>query len=138
MDWNIIKEKLGDTITEALGKYIDEQCDEAAFSAKELQRKKDMRSTIMALIKLNQEDITIYNLMKEYFDINSINEVEALVCEARISYQIRELRKYFTGKGMSVFEFRKLAQDCKIEEKLYENVKLRTMSIEKLAIEIKK
>ena len=39
---------------------------------------------------------------------------------------------------MSVFEFRKLAQDCKIEEKLYENVKLRTMSVEKLAIEIKK
>ena len=138
MDWNIIKEKLGDTITEALRKYIDGQCDEAAFSAKELQRKKDMRRTIMALIKLNQEDITIYNLMKEYFDIDSINEVESLVCEARISYQIRELRKYFTGKGMSVFEFRKLAQDCKIEEKLYVNVKLRTMSVEKLAIEIKK
>ncbi len=44
----------------------------------------------MALIKLNQEDITIYNLMKEYFDIDSINEVESLVCEAGISYQIRE------------------------------------------------
>ena len=97
-----------------------------------------MRSTIMALIKLNQEDITIYNLMKEYFDIDSINEVESLVCEAGISYQIREQRKYFTGKGMFVFEFRRLAQDCKIEEKLYGNVKLRTMSVEKLAIEIKK
>lgn len=36
MDWK----KLGDTITEALRKYIDGQCDKAAFSAKELQQKK--------------------------------------------------------------------------------------------------
>lgn len=138
MDWNKIQKNVGDVVTDAVRDFIDEQCEETAFLAKEMQRKKDIKNTIMALIKVKQDDITIYNLLNEYFEIENISEAETIVREARISYQIIGLRKYLTGKGMKVHEFRELARECKLEEKLSENAQLRTMPIEKLDIVIRK
>ena len=110
MGWNKIQKNAGDVVTDAVRDFIDEQCEETAFLAKEMQRKKDIKNTIMALIKVKQDDITIYNLLNEYFEIENISEAETIVREARISYQIIGLRKYLTGKGMKVHEFRELAR----------------------------
>lgn len=117
---------------------IESHCDSEITEAQERQRHRDIEHATKAFLELKQNDIEIYHLLKEYFDIDSINEAEIVLGKAKISSQIGKLREYMETMGMSSSEFRVYAKEHNLNEKLRYNSKLLDMTAEKLKSAIEK
>lgn len=138
MDWKQGLQKMGIFLRDNAVDYINQYCDEEVVRAKEAQRKTDIYKAVCAFVELKQSDAVIYELLNEYFSIEDISEAREYISRARIHKQIKNLRVYCTGHGMTTFEFRKYAEAHALEEKLKSTPTLLELSPEKLKLHLDK
>lgn len=101
------------------------------------QRRRDINSVVKMLVALGNDDGTIFSLLAEHFEIDSIHEAECLVFNARKSVQIKKLRLFYESKGLPL-SFREYAEQHGLEQKLTDNPKLLSYTPEKLMAAIEK
>ena len=116
--------------------YINRCCDEEIVQTKETQRKTDIYKAVCAFVELKQSDAIIYELLNDHFSVEDISEAREYISRARIHKQIKKLRVYCTGHGMTTFEFCKYAEEHALEEQLKSTPKLLELSPEKLKLHL--
>lgn len=138
MDWKQGLQNMGVFLRENAVDYINQCCDEEVVRAKEAQRKTDICKAVCAFVELTQSDAVIYELLNDHFAVEDISEAREYISRARIHKQIKNLRVYCTGNGMTPFEFRKYAEEHALEERLKSTPKLLELSPEKLKMHLDK
>lgn len=138
MDWKQGLKKMGIFLRDNAVDYINQCCDEEIVQTKEAQRKTDIYKAVCAFVELKQSDAIIYELLNNHFNVEDISEAREYISRARIHKQIKNLRVYCTGHGMTTFEFRKYAEEYALEEQLKSTPKLLELSPEKLKLHLDK
>ena len=138
MDWKQGLQKMGIFLRDNAVDYINQCCDEEVVRAKEAQRKTDIYKAACAFVELEQSDAVIYELLNVHFSVEVFSVAGEYISRARIHKQIKNLRVYCTGHGMTTFEFRKYAEEHALEEQLKSTPKLLELSPEKLKLHLDK
>ena len=138
MDWKQGLQKMGVFLRDNAVDYINQCCDEEVLRAKGEQRKADIYKAVCAFVELKQPDAVIYELLNDHFAVEDISEAREYISRARIHRQIKNLRVYCTGHGMTPLEFRKYAEEHDLEERLKSTPKLLELSPEKLKVHLDK
>ena len=129
---------VGDIIRESIIRRDDEIAYQAADEATLREHDRMIQSAIAAFIDLDVDNETIYELLDKHFCVTAIRDAVEYTKHARINSQYYKLREYKQRQGMAPPEFRAYISDTHFEERMENEAKLRTLSVEKLASVLEK
>lgn len=121
-----------DAVAEAKQRHDDDLYYEGYNNGRAKQKKLDVEVAIMAFLELKVKEHDIYNLLHDYFDIDSISEAKDRMFSAKKTRQIRSLKDYCCKQGMSLCDFRAYSKEHNLEERLADDERLLDMQPEKL------
>ncbi len=129
---------VGDVVRDSIAQRDDEIANQAADKAILNERDRMIRAAIAAFIDLDADNETIYELLDKYFDVTETRKAIEYTKQVRINSQHNKLKVYKLGQGMTPPEFRTYISNTHFKERMENEAKLRTLSVEKLAIALEK
>ncbi len=94
---------------------------------KEEQREKDIKAAVMAFIALECDELRIIRLLRDYFHIKNIDEIEEYISGGKESFirkKWREIEKYLMDKGMDSDEALTYMNDHNVRNQLERDTSL--------------
>lgn len=135
-DW--LLETAADSIKDAKMRREDALYDEGYNEGRNKQKEKDVIAAVEAFLELKIKEQEIYRLLSDYFDVDSVSEVTALLKAAKKRRQIKALKSYCESKGMTFQEFREYAREHRLSEKLDADESLLEIKPDKLKTIVEK
>ncbi len=125
-------DEIGETVERAVSDSKTAHEESLRDEGREAQRQEDLIAVTELLLDLNTKDGRIYELLRKYFYVNSVDEISEFLLKAKIKKKRKDLSDLFDSRE----DYLKFLKGNNLNNLLRSNPKLLELPAEKLKKQI--